>query len=224
MIWRPVFLNKATERNEYLPHRGIALESAKPLLDKEYWRAHAKTIRRQMAPAERAAAAEKVRDFLLNNPAVQRAKIISLYASFGPELRTHELIHELLRAGKTLALPRIVHWRKVIEMHAIDRFPDGFDSGDFGIFEPNPTAFPRIVQPSEMDLVFVPALIFDRAHYRIGYGAGYYDRLLSLPHQAKTVGLAYQCQIIEKFEHDPWDKPVDAICTEAGLVAGDTLD
>jgi 5-formyltetrahydrofolate cyclo-ligase len=181
-------------------------------------------LRRNMPPEARAAAAAAIKNHVLALPLLQRAEVVSIYASIGTEVATHELIEELLILKKIVVLPRVIHGRKALDLHAIHCFPDGCEKGDFGILEPSPTEFPRVLAPAEVDLFLLPGLIFDRAHYRVGYGGGYYDRLLSEPHHAKAIGLGYSCQIIDEFEHMPWDQPLQAICTEDGLLPGNSLD
>jgi len=62
-------------------------------------------------------------------------------------------------------------------------------------------------------LVVVPAVVFDRKGFRIGYGGGYYDRFLPKIHAVK-IGLAFSCQIISEVPKNPFDVAVDGIVTE----------
>jgi len=65
------------------------------------------------------------------------------------------------------------------------------------------------VPMSEIDCILVPALGFDRKMYRIGYGKGYYDRLLATSGDIPTIGVGFQEQMCEElFPVDPWDVPV----------------
>ncbi len=88
--------------------------------------------------------------------------------------------------------------------------------GAFSIPEPAATA-PRIV-PNAVDLMLVPCLGADRQGYRLGYGGGYYDRLLaSADWQAvKTLGVTFESFLIDRLEVDSWDLPLQGICTEQG--------
>jgi 5-formyltetrahydrofolate cyclo-ligase len=192
--------------------------------DKEYWRQQGRSARARLTPAWRCEASTALMRHLLALPVVARAQVIAPYASFGTEAATHGLITELLARGKTVVLPRVIHWRRALDLHVITQFPDGCEKGDFGILEPTPERCPTVLPAAEIDLFFVPGLIFDRTHHRIGYGGGYYDRILGQTHRARTIGLAFSAQIIDAFERQPWDRPVDAICTEKGLLPGDRLE
>jgi 5-formyltetrahydrofolate cyclo-ligase len=143
---------------------------------------------------------------------------IALYASFGHEVETHELIAALLARRLRVALPYIVHRPKMLEMRVIDRFPEGLRRSDFGILEPEPLLHPVVLAPGELDLVLVPCVAFDRRGNRLGYGAGYYDRWLTGEQRGVAVGLAFAMQTVDALPTDPWDRRVDGIVTETGLI------
>ncbi len=67
--------------------------------------------------------------------------------------------------------------------------------------------------------MLIPAVACDEHGYRLGYGGGFYDRLLSLPiwTEKPTVGIVFQNARLLCLPHDPWDKPLQAICTETGV-------
>lgn len=94
---------------------------------------------------------------------------------------------------------------------------DPLQVGAYGIREPHPEL--PILSPEPVDLILVPAIACDLQGYRLGYGGGFYDRLLSHPAwQAKpTIGIVFESARLAALPVDPWDQPLGMVCTEAGL-------
>jgi 5-formyltetrahydrofolate cyclo-ligase len=90
--------------------------------------------------------------------------------------------------------------------------PDRLIQHRYGMLEPDP-ALPTLA-PELADLILVPGVAFTAAGIRLGYGAGYYDRLLSLPGLAPTVGACFQALLLEAIPHEPHDRRVDFLVTE----------
>jgi 5-formyltetrahydrofolate cyclo-ligase len=59
----------------------------------------------------------------------------------------------------------------------------------------------------------------DRRGVRLGYGGGFYDRLLAQPEWANkpTIGIVFNFSVLDYLDADPWDRPMQAICTENGF-------
>ncbi|HEY9825591.1 MAG TPA: 5-formyltetrahydrofolate cyclo-ligase [Stenomitos sp.] len=95
--------------------------------------------------------------------------------------------------------------------------PHQLQRGRFGILEPLPT-LPQL-KPEQVDLILVPAVACDRQGYRLGYGGGFYDRLLSQPEwgHIKTVGILYDFAYVERLNIEAWDCALQAVCTETGF-------
>jgi 5-formyltetrahydrofolate cyclo-ligase len=89
--------------------------------------------------------------------------------------------------------------------------------GKYGILEPDPAA--PLLDPTQVDLILVPAVAIDRSGYRLGYGGGYYDRLRVDPRWRKipTIGIVFESAYVESLPIDSWDLPLDAVCTELGI-------
>ena len=93
---------------------------------------------------------------------------------------------------------------------------EDFVAGPFGIRQPE-AARPE----AEPDWVIVPLVGVDRHGNRIGQGAGHYDRALARLQAIKpirTIGLAWDVQLVDSIPADPWDQPLDLIVTPTRII------
>jgi len=167
-----------------------------------------------------AAAAQAVRrNFLAalgDGLALAPGEAVSGFWPMGDELDIKPLLADLHAMGCVCALP-VVGTRAEPLSFRRWRPGDTLVRAGFGTHEPAPGAEP--VTPA---LLLVPLLAFDDAGWRLGYGAGYYDRTLrSLRAQApaRAVGVAFEGQRIEAVPHTERDERLDWIVTEAGAQA-----
>jgi len=95
---------------------------------------------------------------------------------------------------------------------------DELAPGPFTIMEPDAEKCPPL-NTCHPDMALIPGVCFDRRGYRLGFGGGYYDRLLASDDMKDTVtiGLGYDFQLVEELPIQPWDMAVDIICTEEEL-------
>ena len=86
--------------------------------------------------------------------------------------------------------------------------------GTFGILEPHPNL--PLVNPEEVDLILVPTVACDHRGYRLGYGGGYYDRLLSDPYWAKkpAIAIVFDEAFLPELPADTWDQKLLGVCTD----------
>ncbi len=138
------------------------------------------------------------------------AKSVALYNPVNYEVATEQLDALARAQGKQVCYPRVVG--RELEF-IITASIDQFVAGSFGV--PEPTGEKK-VDALSVDLLVVPGVAFDLNGYRIGYGGGYYDRLLA-GHRKKTliVGLFFEAQWCEQLPVEDHDQPLDLIVTEA---------
>ena len=137
------------------------------------------------------------------------ARNIFIYHSVGKEPDTLGIINDALTIGKTVAIPRC-YKGGAMEPRVI-RNLDELRPSMLGI--PAPPDSAEVAGPEELELIIVPALTYDRAGYRLGYGGGYYDRYL-LRTSAFTVGLARERLIMDELPREPHDIAVKCLITE----------
>lgn len=145
---------------------------------------------------------------------------ILYYLSFGKEVRTDAMIVRSLLLHKKVYVPRIKKNGKQIEICEIKTLETDFELNNFGIREPSGACI-QIVSPNKIDAVVTPGLAFDCFGGRIGSGRGYFDRLFEdLPDNSLSIGIAYSFQILGSLHQDSWDKKVQKVITEEGLLKG----
>nr|WP_199311972.1 5-formyltetrahydrofolate cyclo-ligase [Phormidium tenue] len=153
---------------------------------------------------------------LLNWSYFRQCRIILAYTSFRQEPDLSPLTAHHPHWG----LPRCVDKNQLTWHYwsANSRWP--LRKGSYGIIEPHPKS-PQ-VDLSLVDLVLVPAVACDVRGYRLGYGGGYYDRLLSQPpwQSIPTVGIVFEYARLPTLPKDVWDKPLAGVCSESGLFLG----
>jgi 5-formyltetrahydrofolate cyclo-ligase len=170
---------------------------------------------RDALPADaRKATAETiaVRKFPL---AIAAGTIISGFMPLKSEINPLPLLQKLAEAGARLALPAIAGRGMPLIMRAWE-FGAPLDRGQWGIREPKPDA-PEV----EPDILLVPLLAFDRAGYRLGYGAGYYDMTIHRLRALKpvtAVGIAFAAQEVPKIPTTPRDERLDLVLTEREVI------
>ncbi len=181
-------------------------------------RREAMARRKGLDPAWRAETSAAITRRVLELPEVESARTVALYASFGHEIDTHPLIQELIRCKGSVALPCALSNPARLEFRRVSAFPAGCLSGYKGILEPDARTCREVMEISRMDMIVVPGLLFDRRGYRIGYGGGFYDRILAQPRAARALGLVFSPLLVDNIPVGPWDRPVDAMIAETGFI------
>lgn len=148
-------------------------------------------------------------------PEVDAARTVLLFCGVGREPDTAGLIDALLCRGKAVALPRCLPDRRM-EAAVIDS-RERLRPGKYGIPEPDDSC-PAVAREA-LDLVLVPNLCCDRRGYRLGHGAGYYDRYLA-GYSGCTVALCPQTWLQERLPTDEFDLPVELVLTEGEVRRG----
>lgn len=156
----------------------------------------------------------RVADRLFELDAYKKAGRIFTFLSFGSELDTRPIVEAALAEGKTLIVPRVNRETKRLDLYEITGY-DGLVPGGYGILEP--TDEHVRVSENNVDLILVPGVAFDESGGRLGYGAGFYDKILSKT-RAALVALCFELQIVTEVPREPHDIPVPLILTEERVI------
>lgn len=111
--------------------------------------------------------------------------------------------------GKKLLVPLV----KGSEMIAVEvKGIDDLEPNKMGILEPKDGE-----EVTDVDLTLTPGLAFDKAGYRLGYGGGYYDKFFAKVDTIR-MGIGYYDQFVENLVHEDYDKPLQYLLTDRGLI------
>jgi 5-formyltetrahydrofolate cyclo-ligase len=166
---------------------------------------------RALDPARRAEEDRALAGSFAALPGFREARCVLLYASaFPEEVPTGPLLLEALARGKRLVCPRVDRDARRLSLFQVDDPGRDLVPGALGIPEPGECC--RRVEPEEIDWVLVPGVAFNARCYRLGRGAGYYDRLLpTLRPDAPRWVLIYDAQWVDELPVEPHDVPVDGV-------------
>jgi len=181
--------------------------------------------KRDSIPADQKVLKERaIEKGLFSLDVFRKAKSILLYVSFRSEVDTTRYLRDVLRLGKKLILPVVDPGNKVLKLYEIKDTSE-LKPGYMGIPEPL-VSEDRRVTLKEIDLVIIPGTGFDTKGTRLGYGGGYYDRLLSYESRELskgedhivTIALAFEEQMGEDIPAEVHDINVDIIVTDKRLI------
>lgn len=170
----------------------------------------------------------KIKELLTGLPEFIQSHTILLYASFRSEVDTTVLIEYCFAAGKVAVLPKVAKVAKEDSINSRLRLYEIRDikelsSGYYGIPEPD-VPEDRGMRAEDMDLIVVPGVAFGEDCSRLGYGKGFYDKLLSGVRRQKTedrsliIAIAYEEQVVKSIPSESHDIKMDKIITDKRII------
>lgn len=177
--------------------------------------------RRQLSPAQQRHAARRLYRQLSHHPLFCRARHIALYLPNDGEIDPRLLLRAAQRRGKATYLPVLNPWPRTRMVFQRIEPGERLRRNRFGIFEPViRTARQRRVWA--LDLLLMPLVGFDGNGGRLGMGGGFYDRSLAYrarrkkSHKPTLLGLAHECQRVDRLPLESWDVPLLGTVTDRG--------
>lgn len=176
-------------------------------MNKDDIRRRVRARKRLLSDDEMLSAAERVFQRVEQLAAFTVCRNILMYNSLPDELSTRSFIDKW-HTAKCFFLPRV----NGVNLDILPYERTSLRLGAFHIEEPTGD---DIADPSEIELIIVPAMAYDRKGNRVGRGKGYYDRLLA-DTRAYKIGVAYDFQLVDSVDDvDSFDVPVDMVITES---------
>jgi 5,10-methenyltetrahydrofolate synthetase len=189
--------------------------SMDPITDKKSLRREMIARRDALSRDELARIATRLADRLAALPEYAAARSVLSTMAIGSEWSTRPFLDRARADGKTVVLPRVTPPPRRLEIHAVDDIEHDLVPGVWDIPEPDPARC-RKVDLADVDFALVPALAVDSAGYRLGYGAGYFDRLLAgrgaRPFCVSALPPAF---LVASLPHEAHDVPVDRVVSLA---------
>lgn len=190
-------------------------------MDKKNLRKKTIHILNEMETQDHQSKSERIHIKLLMEETLKNSETVGITLSAFPEVETWSLIEKLWSNGKKVAVPKCNPKERTMQFHRIDSF-DQLEVVYMMLKEPIPEKTTK-VDPSNIDVLIVPGVVFDRNGYRIGFGGGYYDRFLS-DYGGDTISLAFDCQIVDAVPTERYDLPVKCILTETKRIQCSILE
>ena len=152
---------------------------------------------------------------VLASPSYAAARAIHCYLPMRSEADMRPLIADALARHKRVAVPIVVPKAAELAHAWLESLAaDALTPGAFGTFNPRDL---RPAAPGDWELVIVPLLAFDRRGYRLGYGKGFYDRLLAAS-PVISIGVGFATQEVEALPAEAHDIPLDWVITEREVI------
>ena len=150
----------------------------------------------------------------------QAAKTVLGYMSFGAEFSSDEWAQHVLADGKQLLLPKVNLQRKELDLYFVTDLQQDLAPGLWGIREPLIDRCTKAADSgSDVDFVLMPGVTFGRDGARLGYGGGFYDKLIAhLPHHPALVAAAYSLQILAHLPQEVTDRKVEWLLAESETI------
>lgn len=183
-----------------------------------------KRIRNALPQSYRQIASQKIAKKIFELTGFKKAKTIALYWKFGSEVSTRQIFKKIIAEGKTAALPRMDPSSSVLHFHKVTDPKKDLMMSPYRVFQPRSGS--ATVPLKKIDLIFVPGIVFDRRGYRLGYGKGFYDRLLRKKNSnSLTVGLTYEKTFVPTLPYHHRDVSVECVISEKRVrwIGGEAL-
>lgn len=188
-------------------------------LAKAELRARVLAARDVMDVRTRAHASAAIASALLQLEALRGAGAVLAYSSFGTELNTRSFLDFVIASGRNLVLPRVDRAARLLRLYAVADLDHDLASGTWGIREPDPDRC-REVTLGDVDFVLVPGVAFDTRGGRLGYGGGFYDRLLAAAEPSlPLVAAAFAVQVVDAVPVEDHDRTMNVLVTDLATSA-----
>jgi len=171
--------------------------------------------RENLAASERLRLSHAILGTVGSLPEYRQASTVLGYLNFGAELASDLWMEQALKDGKRVLLPRVNKASKHLDLYQISDLQHDVAPGLWGIREPLIEQAIKEEALGTIDFILLPGVAFTRDGGRLGYGGGFYDKLLArMPHRPALVAAAFALQVVDDIPLEDTDQRVDWLVTE----------
>lgn len=175
--------------------------------------------REQLSAETRATLSAAIAGRLLQLPEYRQADTVLGYMNFGAEFASGLWVERVLADGKRLALPKVNRHTDRLDLYWVDDPESQLEAGLWGIREPVVERCERLETLNEVEFALLPGVAFTRDGARLGYGGGYYDKLLANRTQRPVLAAAaFALQLVGQLPQEATDVRVERIVTEQEMI------
>lgn len=171
--------------------------------------------REQLPLALRMQFSAKITHHIVQMPEYQKARTVLAHMNFGAEFESEILVRQVLTDGKILLLPKVNTVTRELDVYRVDDLDAQLAPGAYEIREPLAARCVRLDTLEQVDFILLPGVAFGYNGARLGYGGGFYDKLLARMQQGAALAAgAFAMQVITDIPMEATDRRIDWLVTE----------
>lgn len=175
--------------------------------------------REKLPVAERLRLSRAIVESTRNLPVYRQARTVLGYLNFGAELVAELWVRQALADGKQVLLPRVNRASRHLDLYRVQDLEHDVAPGSWGIREPVAERCIKEEALGTVEFLLLPGVAFTREGARLGYGGGFYDKLLAqMPHRPALVAGAFALQVVQEIPQESTDRNVEWLVTEAEMI------
>ncbi len=175
--------------------------------------------REKLPVAERLRLSRAIVESTRNLPVYRQARTVLGYLNFGAELVAELWVRQALADGKQVLLPRVNRASRHLDLYRVQDLEHDVAPGSWGIREPVAERCIKEEALATVEFILLPGVAFTREGARLGYGGGFYDKLLAqMPHRPALVAGAFALQVVQEIPQESTDRNVEWLVTEAEMI------
>lgn len=180
--------------------------------------------RQKLPAAERTQFSRVISKYIMQLDSYRQAQTVLGYMNFGAEFESSLWVEQALQDGKQVLLPKVNINTRQLDLYRIKDVQNDLVEGAWSILEPRPEQCTCVESLRQIDFILLPGVAFARDGSRLGYGGGYYDKLLQRISEEEgdkfpsLVAAAFSVQLVKDVPQEATDRKVQWLLTENEVI------